>query len=173
MYSPQRNNNYNDGYPDYHNLIITPHSHESKHHIVFIFNNSIGTIILYGEWGWGGGMWSMCQVHGYTAHFYLWNWMEGVILTRFGELWLFNDDIFRVRTGQWPKMGEIMLTQSISGRDTGTHKPEGNYYLICWVPLIIPGGDNEKSPQKERGQILKYDLGTLGITSPFIIRFVF
>lgn len=40
-----------------------------------------------------------------------------------------------------------MLTQSIRGRDIGIQKLEGNYFLICLAPLLIAGGDNEKSPQ--------------------------
>lgn len=40
-----------------------------------------------------------------------------------------------------------MLTRSIRGRDIGIQRLEGNYFLICWAPLIAVG-DNEKSPQK-------------------------
>lgn len=34
------------------------------------------------------------------------------------------------------------------GRATGIQRLKENYFLICWAPLLIAGGDNEKSPQK-------------------------
>lgn len=41
-----------------------------------------------------------------------------------------------------------MLIQSIRGRAIGIQRLKENYFLICWAPLLIAGGDNEKSPQK-------------------------
>lgn len=51
---------------------------------------------------------------------------------------------------------------------------EGNYLLICWVPLIVTGGDNETSSQKYLNwPYFKIWSWHSDHTSHFIIRFIF